>query len=108
MPLDATPYILVVLAFFVISTLYSAVGFGGGSSYLAILALGLVSLFAIRATAVLCNLIVVSGSCLVYYRKGHVQIDKSLPFIITSIPMSTLRATHAFDVQVVLMLLALA
>ena len=108
MPLDATPYILVVLAFFVIATLYSAVGFGGGSSYLAILALVLVSFFAIRTTALLCNLIVVSGSCLVYYRKGHLQIKKFLPFIITSIPMAFLGASIGLDVQVFFILLALA
>src|SRR5690606_39117810 len=108
MPLDATPYILVVLAFFVIATLYSAVGFGGGSSYLAILALVLVSFFAIRTTALLCNLIVVSGSCLVYYRKGHLQIKKFLPFIITSIPMAFLGASIGLDVRVFFILWAMA
>ena len=108
MSLDPTTYVIVVLAFFVIATFYSAVGFGGGSSYLAILALVLVSFFAIRTTALLCNLVVVTGSCLIYYRKGHLQIKKFLPFIITSIPMAFLGASFRLDVQAFFILLAVA
>jgi len=108
MSLDPTLYGLVVLAFFVVATLYSAVGFGGGSSYLAILALVLVSFFAIRTTALLCNLVVVTGSCLIYYRQGHLQIKKFLPFIITSVPMAFLGASFHLDIRVFFILLALA
>ena len=57
-----TSIFILCILFFVIATLYSSVGFGGGSSYLAILALIAVSFFEMRSLALLCNIIVVSGS----------------------------------------------
>ena len=108
MPIDPTSFILVLLAFFVIATLYSSVGFGGGSSYLAILALVLVSFYAIRTTALLCNLVVVTGSCILYHRKGHLDIKKFLPFVLTSIPMAFLGASFRLEERVFFILLALA
>jgi hypothetical protein len=39
MTIDPSLWILVVLFFVIIAAIYSAVGFGGGSSYLAILSL---------------------------------------------------------------------
>lgn len=80
--------LVLMLGFFVIATLYSSVGFGGGSSYLALLALVFVSFFAIRSTALICNLVVVSGSCYLYWKNGHLDFKKFLPFIITSIPLA--------------------
>jgi len=108
MSLDAGDFILLTLAFFVVATLYSAVGFGGGSSYLAILTLVLTSFFAIRTTALLCNLTVVTGSCWLYYKSGHLSFKKYLPFIITSIPMAFLGASFRLQEQVFFILLALA
>ena len=108
MSLDATNFILLTLAFFVVATLYSAVGFGGGSSYLAILTLVLTSFFAIRTTALLCNLTVVTGSCYLYYKNGHLSLKKFLPFVITSIPMAFLGASFRLKEQVFFILLALA
>ncbi|TMM53894.1 sulfite exporter TauE/SafE family protein [Maribacter algarum] len=84
--------VLLMLGFLVIATLYSSVGFGGGSSYLALLALVFVSFFAIRSTALICNLVVVSGSSYLYWKKGHLDFKKFLPFIVTSIPLAFLGA----------------
>ncbi|RDY61587.1 sulfite exporter TauE/SafE family protein [Flagellimonas nanhaiensis] len=108
MSLTPGDFVLLTLAFFVVATLYSAVGFGGGSSYLAILTLVIASFFAIRTTALLCNLAVVSGSCLLYYKNGHLQFKKFLPFIITSIPMAFLGAAFRLKEQVFFILLAMA
>lgn len=108
MSLDATDFILLTLAFFVVATLYSAVGFGGGSSYLAILTLVLTSFFAIRTTALLCNLTVITGSCYLYYKNGHLPLKKFLPFVITSIPMAFIGASFRLKEQVFFILLALA
>lgn len=83
---------LLMLGFLVIATLYSSVGFGGGSSYLALLALVFVSFFTIRSTALICNLIVVSGSSYLYWKKGHLDFRKFFPFIITSIPLAFIGA----------------
>ncbi|MDC6364669.1 MULTISPECIES: sulfite exporter TauE/SafE family protein [Flavobacteriaceae] len=108
MSLTSGDFILLVLAFFVVATLYAAVGFGGGSSYLAILTLVLTSFFAIRSTALLCNLTVVSGSCLLYYQKGHLQFKKFLPFILTSIPMAFIGAVFKLKEYIFFIILAVA
>lgn len=84
--------LLLMGGFLVIAILYSAVGFGGGSSYLALLALVFVSFFAIRSTALICNLVVVSGSSYLYWKNGHLDFKKFLPFVIASIPMAFLGA----------------
>ncbi|NQZ43540.1 MAG: sulfite exporter TauE/SafE family protein [Flavobacteriaceae bacterium] len=81
-----------VSIFFLIAFLYASAGFGGGSSYLAILALVLTGFFMIRSTALICNLVVVTGNCLLYYRKGHLQWKRFLPFIVTSIPLAFIGA----------------
>ncbi|MDP2644026.1 MAG: sulfite exporter TauE/SafE family protein [Desulfobacterales bacterium] len=76
------------LAFFLVAFLYSMVGFGGGSSYLAILVLAGLPYQSIPATALVCNLIVTSGCCWYFYRAGHFKLRNVLPFIVLSIPMA--------------------
>lgn len=76
------------LAFFGVAFLYSMVGFGGGSSYLAILVLAGLPYQSIPATALVCNLIVTSGGCWHFYRAGHFKLKNVLPFIVLSIPMA--------------------
>lgn len=83
-------YSLVIFLFFLISILYSSVGFGGGSSYLAILALTSLAFTQIRATALLCNIIVVSGNVFIFYRKKELNVYKMLPLVLLSIPFSYL------------------
>lgn len=83
---------LLMFGFLVIAILYSSVGFGGGSSYLAVLALVFTSFFAIRSTALVCNLVVVTGSSYLYWKNGHLNFKKFLPFILTSIPCAFIGA----------------
>ena len=59
----------IILLFFTVAILYSSVGFGGGSSYLAILALTGIAFTQIRATALLCNIVVVSGNVFLFYQQ---------------------------------------
>lgn len=92
MLLTVPELLLIMGGFLIIATLYSSVGFGGGSSYLALLALVFISFFAIRSTALICNLVVVSGSSYLYWKKGHLDFKKFLPFIITSIPLAFIGA----------------
>lgn len=74
--------------FFIISILYSSAGFGGGSMYLAIMALAGVDLYLMRSTALMCNLIVVSGSSLFFYREGFLRIREAIIIGIFSVPMA--------------------
>lgn len=80
------------LAFFLIALVYSSVGFGGGSSYLALLALPAFSLGqdVIKPTGLLCNLVVVIGSSFVFLGKNKSSIREIFPYIILSIPLAWL------------------
>ena len=80
----------IILLFFIVAILYSSVGFGGGSSYLAILALTGIIFTQIRATALLCNIVVVSGNVFLFYRHKNLDWKKILPLIIFSIPLAVL------------------
>ena len=62
---------LVAAIFFAIAVLYSSIGFGGGSSYLAILSLLLSDFFEIRSLALMLNIVVVSIGTIMYIRHGH-------------------------------------
>jgi len=80
----------VVMLFFLVAILYSSVGFGGGSSYLAILALTGLAYIQFRAIALLCNIVVVSGGTYIFARNDHYNWKKVLPLAIVSVPFAFL------------------
>ena len=80
----------VVLLFFLIAIVYSAVGFGGGSSYIAILALTGLSFIQFRAIALLCNIVVVSGGTYIFAKRGHYNWKKVIPLVLLSVPFAFL------------------
>lgn len=82
-------YILIG-AFFFIALIYSSVGFGGGSSYLALMAQPFFALMpdTIRPTALLCNVVVVTGGTIIFYKQGKLVWKDIWPFIVMSVPMA--------------------
>lgn len=68
--------------------MYSSAGFGGGSSYLAILALFGVSFMDLRLIALCCNIMVVSGSLFLFYRSGLFRSRQMWSLVILSIPLA--------------------
>jgi hypothetical protein len=68
--------------------LYSSVGFGGGSTYLALLLIWGVPYFIFPVIALSCNIIVVSGNCFNYIRTGNLNLKLLLPYLIGSIPLA--------------------
>ena len=78
--------------FFAIAFIYASVGFGGGSSYLAALALYALPVPEMRLTALVCNIIVVTGGTIVYIRSKQVNWKKIIPLIVVSVPMAFLGA----------------
>ncbi len=105
MGLPIESLILLCMGFFVVATLYSSVGLGGGSSYLALLALFLGGFFAIRSIALICNLIVVSGSTYLYFKNGHVKLRDFFPFVVTSIPLAFIGASFRLEEHIFFILL---
>lgn len=108
MLLNNEELLLLCLGFFGIATLYSAVGFGGGSSYLALLTLFATSFFAIRSIALVCNLIVVSGSSYLYFKNGHAKLKDFIPFVVASIPLAFIGASFKLEERVFFILLGLS
>lgn len=74
--------------FFFIALFYSAAGFGGGSSYLAVLALFPLEFTTIRLLALVCNITVVSGSVYLFYKNGHLRLARIWPLVLLSIPLA--------------------
>ena len=80
--------IILSILFFVTAILYSSVGFGGGSTYLALLLLWGVPYFIFPVVALTCNIIVVSGNCFNYIRAGNLNLKLLIPYLIGSIPLA--------------------
>ena len=83
-------YGFIIVLFFLVSILYSSVGFGGGSSYLAILALTGIIFTQIRATALLCNIVVVSSNVFLFYQQKKLDYKKIIPLVLLSVPFAFL------------------
>ena len=81
---------LLAILFLVTAILYSSVGFGGGSTYLALLLIWGVPYFIFPAIALSCNIIVVSGNCFNYIRAGNLNLRLLIPYLIGSIPLAYL------------------
>jgi len=76
------------ILFLVTATLYSSVGFGGGSTYLAILLIWGIPYSIFPVIALSCNIIVVSGNCFNYVKAGNLNVKLLLPYLIGSIPLA--------------------
>jgi len=80
--------IILSILFFVTAILYSSVGFGGGSTYLALLLIWEIPYFIFPLIALSCNIIVVSGNCFNYIRAGNLNLKLLIPYLIGSIPLA--------------------
>ncbi len=83
-------YYLLIIVFFLIALLYSSAGFGGGSSYLAILALAGVNFYIMRSTALMCNILVVTGGTVIFIKNRHLDFKDTWPLVVVSVPMAFL------------------
>ena len=79
---------LLAILFFDTAVLYSSVGFGGGSTYLALLLIWGMPYFIFPVIALSCNIIVVSGNCFNYIRAGNLNLKLLIPYVIGSIPLA--------------------
>ena len=80
--------VLLAILFLATAILYSSVGFGGGSTYLALLLIWGVPYFIFPIIALSCNIIVVSGNCFNYIRAGNLNFKLLIPYLIGSIPLA--------------------
>ncbi len=80
--------IILSVLFFVTAILYSSVGFGGGSTYLALLLIWNIPYYIFPVIALCCNIIVVSGNCFNYVKAGNLNTNLLFPYLIGSIPLA--------------------
>ena len=78
----------IISLFFLVAVLYSSVGFGGGSSYLAVLALTGIAYTQIRSTALLCNILVVTGNVIYYANQKRYDWKRVVPLTLFSVPLA--------------------
>lgn len=76
--------------FFLTALLYAAVGFGGGSTYNALLVLAGTDYRAVPVIALACNIMVVAIGSWRYARTGHVDLKRIWPLFAASIPFAWL------------------
>lgn len=95
------------------AVLYSSVGHGGASGYIAILALFSLAPAAFKPTALVLNILVSAIAAIYFSRAGHFSWHLFWPFAATSIPFSFLGGylrlpTHVYQPLVGIVLLASA
>jgi uncharacterized membrane protein YfcA len=102
--------IILSILFFVTAILYSSVGFGGGSTYLALLFIWGVPYFIFPLIALACNIVVVSGNCFNYIRAGNLNLKLLIPYLIGSIPLAFIGGSLSIEKKLfeILLFLVLA
>ncbi len=78
--------VFLIFAFFITAVLYASVGFGGGSTYNALLVLSGADHRILPAIALICNVIVVTGGVWRFSQTGDLAARRLLPFLLTSVP----------------------
>ena len=91
--------------FFITAILYSSVGFGGGSTYLALMLIWDVPYYIFPIIALFCNIIVVSGNSINYIRSGNLNLKLLTPYLAGSIPFSFIGASIVIEKEIFELLL---
>ena len=89
--------IILSILFFVTAILYASVGFGGGSTYLALLLIWGVPYHIFPVIALICNIFVVSGNSFNYIKAGNLNIKLLIPYLVGSIPLAFIGGSLEID-----------
>jgi len=80
--------IILSIFFFITAIFYSSVGFGGGTTYLALMLIWDIPYYIFPIIALICNIIVVSGNSINYVRSGNLNLKLLAPYLMGSIPFA--------------------
>ena len=86
--------------FFITAIFYSSVGFGGGSTYLALLLIWDIPYYIFPVIALVCNIIVVSGNSVNYVRAGNHNFKLLIPFLVGSVPLAFFGGSFKIDKEI--------
>ncbi len=94
--------------FFVTAVLYAAVGFGGGSTYNALLVIAGTDFVILPAIALICNIIVVTGGTIRFHQKGLIPWKSVWPLFACSVPFAWIGGRMAISESAFVLTLGLA
>ena len=97
--------IILSIFFLITSILYSSVGFGGGSTYLALMLIWEIPFYIIPILALCCNIIVVTGNSINYVKSGNLNLNLLIPYLVGSIPLAFFGASISISRELFEMLL---
>ena len=100
--------VMLAIGFFVVALIYSAVGFGGGSTYIALLALSGHPAEVIPLIALPCNIAVVTVGSYLAVRRRDFDWRLSIPFFVASVPMAFIGGLIPLDASVYFLLLGMS
>jgi hypothetical protein len=92
--------ILIIVVLLVVAILYSSVGHGGASGYLAVMAFLNVAPNITKPTALVLNLFVASIATFQFYRRGYFDWKVFAPFAVASVPMAFLGGVISLPTQI--------
>ena len=99
--------IILSILFFITAILYSSIGFGGGSTYLALLLIWEIPYYIFPAIALICNIIVVSGNCINYSKTGNFNLKLVAPYLLGSVPFAFIGGSLSIEKKIFELLLFL-
>lgn len=85
--------VALVIAFLVVALIYASVGFGGGSTYTALLVLADVDYRILPAIALACNIVVVAGGVALFGARHLIPWRRIVPWIVASAPAAVIGGT---------------
>tara|TARA_Y100001970_G_scaffold88492_1_gene111693 strand:+ start:365 stop:1111 length:747 start_codon:yes stop_codon:yes gene_type:complete len=89
--------IILTIFFFITAIFYSSIGFGGGSTYLALMLIWDIPFYIFPALALICNIIVVTGNSINFIRTKNINISLITPYLIGSVPFAFFGASISID-----------
>jgi len=102
------PLLLLAGLFFATAFAYAMVGFGGGSTYTALLVLADTDYRILPAISLACNITVVTGSTIRFAQAGLIEWKRLVPLCAASIPLAWLGGLIHVPERVFITLLGLA
>lgn len=108
MELTVAQTLVISALFLVIAFLYSSVGHGGASGYLAVLSFFVIAPAEMSSTSLLLNIVVAGIAFVTYVRAGHFSFRLTVPFLLASIPLAFVGGLLKVSPGVYMILLAVA
>ena len=88
---------ILTIFFFITAILYASIGFGGGSTYLALMLIWDIPFYIFPIIALICNIIVVTGNSINFLRTKNTNLSLLRPYLIGSVPFAFFGASISIN-----------